>query len=222
MLAFHLIIWAWGGGNHLPNLHANSLVHSHFLIYAFRGDFYTGSKETVKNVIAFLANANGTRKAIWKPDVISRHIHALTCICTHNHVHAHTTQKIGSWNQMKRRAGKYKHMPHKQIQTKTMCQNEAAHKNNWKRKTADFSVPTQPKFSLMQHSDTYLMPTEGKESSAKVWETIFHSHAWRNPGEGSAIGEHEYSAWNLHVLSCSSFGPLVPCSIGCRCNQLCK
>lgn len=37
-----------------------------------------------------------------------------------------------------------------------------------KEKLMMFSVPTQPKFSFMQHSITYLMPMEGKESSAKV------------------------------------------------------
>lgn len=41
-------------------------------------------------------------------------------------------------------------------------------KTTKKGKIADFSVPTQPKFVFMQHSITYLMPTEGKESSAKV------------------------------------------------------
>lgn len=35
-------------------------------------------------------------------------------------------------------------------------------------KIADVSMPTQTRFGFMQHSVKYLMPTEGKESSAKV------------------------------------------------------
>lgn len=93
-------------------------------------------------------------------------------------------------------------------------------KTSLKRKTADF-------FLCLHNPNlaTYLMPVEGRESSAKVWETIFQPHASRNPGERErepAIGKHEYSALNLHVLSSSSSGPLVPCSVDCRYNQLCK
>lgn len=64
VLAFHLVFWGKEGGNRLSDRLSNSPVQSHFPIYASRGDFYSASKETVKNVIAFLADANSWHKAI--------------------------------------------------------------------------------------------------------------------------------------------------------------
>lgn len=77
------------------------------------------------------------------------------------------------------------------------------------QKTTDVSLPS--KFAFMQHGVTYLMPTEGKESSAKVGRTIFHSGARRNPKESDPNWKkkHEYSTFNLHTLSAPSFGPLT-------------
>lgn len=92
-LSFNLIIWGWEGGNHLPDPHTNSLVHSHFPIYAFRGDFYTASKETVKNVIVFPANANSTHKAIWEPDVISKHMPHWSAYVLYTQSCTHITHK---------------------------------------------------------------------------------------------------------------------------------
>lgn len=66
---------------------------------------------------------------------------------------------------------------------RTMCQNATAHQSSRKRKSADFSLLAQPKYGFMQHIITFIMPTEGKESSAKVCGAIFHSHTSRNSGE---------------------------------------
>lgn len=60
---FHLVTRGRGGGNHLPDTHANFRHISQFML--FGADFYTASKGIVqKNVLAFPVNAGGTHKAI--------------------------------------------------------------------------------------------------------------------------------------------------------------
>lgn len=134
-----------------------------------------------------------------------------------------STRRTGSWMRMKRKDCRVRAATTQaNINKKKQCAKKMRRliKTSLKRKTADF-------FLCLHNPNlaTYLMPVEGRESSAKVWETIFQPHASRNHGERErepAIGKHEYSALNLHVLSSSSSGPLVPCSVDCRYNQLCK
>lgn len=159
VLAFHLVFWGREGGNRLSDRLSNSPVQSHFPIYASRGDFYSASKETVKNVIAFLADANSWHKAIWKPDVISKHTHTLKFICTHNHLHAQTHKQVLETHE--KLAARQQHKQKQQGEVRQL--------------TKTLSVP--PKFSFVQQSITYLMPIEGKESSTKVWGKHEYS-AW--------------------------------------------